>query len=55
MRRAFAAAMEADERARANDWLTKTTPEHWEFTMQADTSRKQYDWSGGIGAWPFDV
>ncbi len=55
MRRAFAVAIETGERARPTDWLTNTTPQHWEFTMHADTSRKQYDWSGGMGAWPFDV
>lgn len=55
LRRAFATALEAGERARATDWITSTSPEHWEFSSPSGNVFKEYAWSGTAGAWPFDV
>ena len=57
IREAFAIAARGDSSGHATDWLTDTTPQHWEFSDGVTNGKtaRDYDWSGEDGAWPFSA
>ena len=57
IREAFAIAAAGNSTGIALDWLTNTTPEHWQFKTggQSAVVDKQYDWCGRDGCDPDPV